>query len=227
MPARPETRVDVRTPAQWAALTSPVRVEIIEYLKLAGRSPVGRIADALGRAPDSLYFHLRKLTRAGIVFESAARSLPRRRAGAPSPDARPPRPRAPAALSPSRGPATFQLAADRIRLDYDARTGRNVPRLKRLVGAVFRMADRAFGRAIDADRVRLEGPRANAYVRRQVSWLTDADVARVLRHYAAIERILCAGQNRPAARPGGRFMNTAIFIAAAPRHRPAGAQART
>ena len=50
----------VTTPHQIRVLMAPVRMEIVEALMALGSSPVRRLADYLSRAPESLYYHLRR-----------------------------------------------------------------------------------------------------------------------------------------------------------------------
>jgi DNA-binding transcriptional ArsR family regulator len=49
------------------ALASPARIEVVEVIQIRGPSTVAEISAQLGRAPDSLYHHLKQLERAGIV----------------------------------------------------------------------------------------------------------------------------------------------------------------
>lgn len=49
------------------ALASPARIEVVEVLQIGGPATVSEISAQLGRAPDSLYHHLKQLEKAGIV----------------------------------------------------------------------------------------------------------------------------------------------------------------
>jgi DNA-binding transcriptional ArsR family regulator len=49
------------------ALASPARIEVVEVMQISGPATVAEISAQLGRAPDSLYHHLRQLEQAGIV----------------------------------------------------------------------------------------------------------------------------------------------------------------
>ena len=57
----------VTTPHQIRVLMAPVRMEIVEALMALGSSSARRLAEYLGRAPESLYYHLKLLRGIGIV----------------------------------------------------------------------------------------------------------------------------------------------------------------
>jgi DNA-binding transcriptional ArsR family regulator len=62
-------RLPVRTEAQWRAVTSPRRLEVLEFLVSAAPCSVAELAEVMGTAADGLYHHLRILLKAGIVRE--------------------------------------------------------------------------------------------------------------------------------------------------------------
>src|SRR5687767_792116 len=45
-----------------------MRQELLDVLEAAGPSSISELAERLGRAPDSLYFHVRELVRVGLVL---------------------------------------------------------------------------------------------------------------------------------------------------------------
>ena len=61
-----------------AVLASPVRFAIVEALQSHGPATVASLAARLGRSPDSLYHHLRRLVAAGVLArEGVARGAGR------------------------------------------------------------------------------------------------------------------------------------------------------
>jgi hypothetical protein len=50
-----------------AALASPVRQEIIDTVEALGSATIAEIAVQLGRPADGLYYHVRRLVRAGLL----------------------------------------------------------------------------------------------------------------------------------------------------------------
>lgn len=162
----------IRRPAQWNALLAPVRVELIEFLKLIGPSSVAQLARHMGRAPRSLYYHVGRLMAAGVVEVAGYRRG-------------------------RRVPETvYRLVAPRFEFDYDPGSGRNAERLKKLTAAVLRMADRSFRSAVDSRLLRTGPAEQNVYSRRVSSWLTAADFRAIRARIREIESILERGQVR-------------------------------
>jgi hypothetical protein len=60
-------------PAAWLTMMAPVRSEIAQAITLLSPCSVAQIAAVIDRAADTLYPHLAKLCRAGIVVESGVR----------------------------------------------------------------------------------------------------------------------------------------------------------
>src|SRR5215207_4760376 len=61
-----------------AALTSPVRIELIGALQTHGPASVRELAERMGRPAAGLYHHVRTLERAGVLAEAERRKLGRR-----------------------------------------------------------------------------------------------------------------------------------------------------
>src|SRR5882724_1050420 len=64
----------IRSARQLTALTAAARQEIVDVLEQMGTVSVAELAAALGRPADALYFHLRALTRAGLVRNAGHRA---------------------------------------------------------------------------------------------------------------------------------------------------------
>jgi len=60
------------------ALTSPERRRVLEGLEALGRATVKQLAEHLGRLPESLYYHVRKLGEVDLVVEAERRGSGRR-----------------------------------------------------------------------------------------------------------------------------------------------------
>jgi DNA-binding transcriptional ArsR family regulator len=63
----------ISRPAQMRALISPMRQEIVDALESAGPCSIARLAELLSRPADTLYFHIRKLLKVGLVIEAERR----------------------------------------------------------------------------------------------------------------------------------------------------------
>src|SRR4051812_42911292 len=64
--------------ARLAALTSPVRIELIGAVQTHGPASIRELAARLGRPADGLYHHVRTLVRAGVLAETERRKVGRR-----------------------------------------------------------------------------------------------------------------------------------------------------
>ena len=132
----------VRRLDQLAALASPARLEIVEALCAFGPSPAARLAAALGRPADALYYHLRELVRVGLAVASSPGHGPRR-------------------------PETlFRAVAPRIAVAYDPGSPGNVARVNRIAGSLLRIGARDFRRAFRSGNVVVSGPRREIWVGR-------------------------------------------------------------
>ncbi len=69
--------VPIDRPAQLRALAAPVRQELLDVLSAAGPCSMAELGERLGRAPDALYFHIRRLVRVGLVVEVERRKVGR------------------------------------------------------------------------------------------------------------------------------------------------------
>lgn len=69
---RPRTQTPV-PPAAWLTMMSPVRSEIAQAVALLGACSVAEVAAITNRPADTLYPHLQKLRRAGIVVPAGTR----------------------------------------------------------------------------------------------------------------------------------------------------------
>ncbi len=167
----------IHEPEQWRALRSPLRIELIQYLRALGPTTVATLAGHLGRPASGVYYHVRRLVACGLVVESQTRA-----AG-------------------GRGEATFRLASTRFRYDVDGPSGRNVRELRGLCAAMLRMTQRDLRAVLASGRFRLDGPRANFSAGRRTAWLTPSELAQLTRYLKGIERLTAAARKRARARP--------------------------
>jgi DNA-binding transcriptional ArsR family regulator len=68
----------VVNPKVWAVLTAPVRLEIVEAMRMIAPCSIADVAAALDRPADALYRHIEKLKRAGLVLDAGERPCGRR-----------------------------------------------------------------------------------------------------------------------------------------------------
>jgi DNA-binding transcriptional ArsR family regulator len=142
----------IKEAAQVRALESPTRQEIVDGLAALGQASMTELAEHLGRAADSLYFHVRKLMKIGLV-----REVERRQEG-------------------RHVWAVYALEGRTPRIAYQAGMGRSI---SRVVAGALRLSLREFQGAIGRDDVQLDGPRRNLWGGRLKGWLSSEDLQEV------------------------------------------------
>ncbi len=151
---RPRT-LTIRTPRQLRALRTPVRQEIVGAFRRLGASSVKEIAAEIGRAPETLYYHVHELVKAGIVREKS-----RRPAG-------------------KRVEAVYELTATRIIIDHRGRSKAFLSALADLYRATLRSAERELARALEQEQKRKRGPRRSTAVMRLTVRLSSESAQRL------------------------------------------------
>jgi hypothetical protein len=68
----------ITNPKSWAVLVAPVRLELVEVMRMIAPCSIKEIAAALDRPADTLYRHVEKLRRIGVVTEAGVRRSGRR-----------------------------------------------------------------------------------------------------------------------------------------------------
>lgn len=66
-------RLQIKSPAAWRAILSPVRREIVEAMQELGPCPIADVAAASGRPADALYRHVAILVKAGFLVDAGTR----------------------------------------------------------------------------------------------------------------------------------------------------------
>lgn len=155
--ARPYRSRLVSSEREIASLSSPARVEIVDVLAQMGKASVAEIAATLGRAPDSLYYHVRALEKAGLVLRAGVRGRGRREE------------------------ALYKTVAPELKLKYDPGSPANVRGSVKLISSLLRLGSRDFRRAFEAGNVVVEGPRRELWAMRVTGWLSSREIARVNR----------------------------------------------
>jgi DNA-binding transcriptional ArsR family regulator len=174
-PRRPVYRI--REATQLDALVSPVRQEIVDSLQLLGPCSIATLAEDLGRAPDSLYYHVRKLEQVGLVVQ---RVLSRK-----------------GPVRPGRADVLYDVPGDRVLIDRQPQSAEETETLLGLVGAVLRMAERDLRAAFSAGvAVYRRSTRRNAWGGRCKGWLTQVELAEVREHLDAVMKIVTRGKKR-------------------------------
>lgn len=120
MPRKPT----ITKPQQVEALSSPVRHQIHLALELLGPSSVLELARHMGKQPEALYYHLRKLQKVGVVEETGQQ------------------------MRGGRSETIFGLRGGEVVLDRNASARAFRTSMAKGCRALLRYAERSFTRAI-------------------------------------------------------------------------------
>lgn len=162
---RPIERLD-----QVRALESTVCQEIVDLVQAAGPCSVRELGALMGRRPDSLYYHVRKLSSAGLLVDCGIRGVGRR-AG-----------------------TMYDVPARPLRLAYEPSDPENVGAVSRVVASMLRSAIRDFRGGFRPDLAVVEGEGRNLWAARTKGWLGEEDLAEVNALLNAILEIFQRGQ---------------------------------
>lgn len=166
---RPSRPFLIELPAQVRALRSPVRQEIVDALVSGGRASIADVASMIGRRPDSLYFHVRRLLAVGLVLDCGRVKQGRHSSVLLDVPGRP-----------------MQLAYDRFR-NGSAAIG--------VIDGVLRLSRRDFGRALKSSEARFSGPLRNAWGGRVRTSLNRTDIRKVNRILKQLLDVLREGKS--------------------------------
>lgn len=162
----------IRSEKQMAALAAAARQEIVDVLEQIGAVSVAELAAALGRPADALYFHLRVLTRVGLVRNAGYRARP------------------------GRKEALYRTVAPALRLKYEPRNAANRKGVSAIVGSMLRLAIRDFRRSFERGNVLVSGAHRELWSLRKVGRLSHAQLAQLNhRIKGLVEGITAPGGN--------------------------------
>jgi predicted ArsR family transcriptional regulator len=152
MPNRPYV---IRSKTQLKCLAAASRQEIFDVLEQMGTVSVAELAAVLGRPADALYFHLRALTRAGLVQQAAHRA----RSG--------------------RTETLYRTVKPEVQLGYEPHNAANRRAVSAIVASMLRLANRDFRRSFDGGQVVVSGAQRNLWAWRKVGRLSRGELARL------------------------------------------------
>jgi predicted transcriptional regulator len=177
--------VPVRDSKQIAALRSPARQEVVDGLQAIGPCSIADLAESLGRAPDSLYYHVRKLESVGLVVQRGTQGEGVRR-------------------------EVLYDTPGRLIIDHEPSTSTERKRIAGVVASALRIAERDLRAALEGGiAVYRPGARRNAWGARTKGWLSAEELAQVREHLDAVSRILVRGRKR-----AGTALHSLAFVLA-------------
>lgn len=134
-------RPTITRPDQMEAISSPVRNQIGLVLEMLQQASVAELATHLGRPPEALYYHVRRLERVGVLKVCGRR------------------------LANGRPQAIYRLVGGRMRVD----ARQTLPRFERAyargASTLLRHAQRVYARAVGRAGARRAGQQRNLVIR--------------------------------------------------------------
>lgn len=165
----------IRGSKQLAALAAAARQEIIDVLEQMGAVSVAELAAALSRPADALYFHLRTLTRAGLVQNVGYRS------------------------QGGRKESIYCTIAPELKLEYQPQNPANRRAISAIVASMLRLGIRDFSRSLQSGNVVVSGSRRELWALRKVGRLSHArlaDLNRGIKRLVEEMRVPAGGDGR-------------------------------
>ena len=159
---------------QLRALASPMRQELLDVLEAAGPSAISELAERLGRAPDSLYFHVRELVRVGLVIEVERRKVGRHVF------------------------VVYDLVGRPLRID---RSKAKRADLQSVVAGILRLATRDYQRGLADPTTTPDGPARNHWGARVRGWIDASEVERVNELLEELSDLIREGHPGPGRQP--------------------------
>ncbi len=145
----------VSTVAQMEALASPIRHQVHLAMEMLGPCSVNELAERMGRVPETLYYHVRRLEKVGILVKVGTRD-----AG-------------------TREEAIYQLKAKRLRVDPRQASPRFIKAMAKGCGALLRYAERTFVAALRKDATIRTGKASELRIRQVSVRLTQKSLIEV------------------------------------------------
>ena len=158
----------IRGGKQLAALRAAARQEIVDVLERLGSVSVAELAAAVGRPADALYFHLRALSRAGLVRTAGLRS----RGG--------------------RSEALYCTTAPELMLQYEPENKANRSAVTAIVASMLRLTMRDFRDSFRPGNVCVSGAGRELWAARKVGRLASQQLGALNTGIAALLERLAA-----------------------------------
>lgn len=181
----------IQTAAAARAIVAPLRQEIVDALDAAGPCSIARLAELIGRPADSLYFHLRKLEKVGLVVETE-----RRREG-------------------RHVFRMYDVPSHPVSLRYGDPI--RAADLTGIARSAFRAAAKDFAAAAsDPEVVRTTGRERELWMARAKGWLTPAELARANDLLGQLLTLVRAANSRAGQRANTRLFGITFGLAPVP-----------
>ena len=181
--------IRLRSASQVRIFTSPVSIEIIHAIRTGGPATVAELGPRMGRKPNSLHYHVRKLREAGFLCETGTT-----RSGA-------------------RTQSIYDVTANLFRYEKAPKDPTLRKHSNGIVAAMLRLTSRSFAWASKRPQeARESGVHANLLAERHKARLTRAELAEVNKHLLAAREVFFSN-NRTR---GGELCTLTLFLTPEP-----------
>ena len=143
----------VSTVDQMEALASPVRHQIHLAMEMLGACTVNELALRMGRVPETLYYHVRRLEQVGILEQVGSR------------------------VGSGRDEAIFELKGKRLRIDPSQSSPQFLRAMAKGCGSLLRFAQRSFLRALEGKAERRIIPKRSLRIEQVTVRLSSRNLA--------------------------------------------------
>ena len=159
----------ITTPKAWAAYIAPVRLEIVETMRMVAPCSIAELAAATDRPADTLYRHIEKLRKVGVVVEAGVRRSGR------------------------RFEQVFDLAGDDFRPQLRDTSPRVVNKMfEDATKSIAKILLRTTRDAAAAEQIVYGPDERNASVKFEHAWLTPEDFAQLRELFVGVKRFMDA-----------------------------------
>ncbi len=146
----------IRELRQLRALESPARVEIVDAFSASGPASIATVAHHLGRTPESLYYHVKKLLEVGLLEHAGERIAGKNRE------------------------ALYTTPARQMLLGSPGRSRAKLDSVVKIVRGNLQLGMRDVERAFRDPSSRFSGPERNVSSARVKAWLTESQLKEAL-----------------------------------------------
>jgi len=161
-----EPKFLVSTVGQMEALASPVRHQIHLVMEMLGACSVNELAERMGRVPETLYYHVRRLEKVGIVEQVGRR------------------------VGTGREEAIYQLKGKRLQVDPRQTSPRFLKAMTKSCGSLLRFAQRSLESAVQARVERRVGPKRRLRIEQATVRLSAGNLAELNKRLDSLCRFL-------------------------------------
>lgn len=177
------------TAARGAALSSPLRLEIVGLFGGEKELSVSDMAERLGRAATSLYHHLGVLEKAEILEVAGTRPKGK------------------------RFEAVYRMSVPLLELAVDRSDEASRKDVSKTMAAAFRMAERDFAAALDRDDLSTDGGQRNVFVVRTHMRASPEFLQQLNERIEAIRELLTSyGTCAPDPGPDDQFVSLTLAL---------------